>query len=294
MTKKNRDKIAIIGAGRLGTALGFALARAGDTIAAVADINLEAAVETQHIIGQGSATEDIVQAAENADVVLLTPRDEALKACTAKLSSSPIIWQGKIVLHCSGHYPTRILQPLAGKGADTASCHPVQTFADKKPSAGIFSGIYFGLEGSGRALDWARDMILRLEGKEFLLREEDKALYHTACSLASNGLVAVLDAAVAAAQKAGLDEPAAIEIFFPLIQKTLQNVKKIGIAKALSGPVMRGDLTTVEDHLSALEAFPGLRNTYRALAAQALEIVKRRSSTNPDSVKPWQRLLEDK
>ena len=137
-------------------------------------------------------------------------------------------------------------------------------------------------------------MILRLGGKDFILREEDRSLYHAACSLASNGLVALLDAAVAAGQKAGLDEAAAIQMFFPLIQKTLQNVKKIGIADALTGPVMRGDQTTVENHLSALETLPEVRNTYLALAVQALEIVKRRSSADPDSFKSWQSLLKDK
>lgn len=294
MTKRAIDKIAIIGAGRLGTALGFSMARTGYIIASVTDRNLDAAEATKQVIGQGAATQNNITAASDADVIILTTPDKILKTCTAELSSSSINWKGKIVLHCSGHHSSLILLPLQEKGASTASCHPIQTFADKKPSAREFRGIYFGLEGNGQALDWAKDLVFRLGGKEFMLKKENKALYHAACSLASNGLVAVLYAAVSTARKGGLDEKAALTILSPLIQKTLQNVKIFGIEKALTGPVIRGDFETVEDHLAALEAFPDLHKTYLALAGQAFEIVKKGTSSDQDSLKSWKHLLEDK
>jgi predicted short-subunit dehydrogenase-like oxidoreductase (DUF2520 family) len=294
MTKKANAKIAIIGAGRLGTTLGFALARTGYIITAIADRNLLSAKETTLIIGQGTATENNLRAAAEADVLFLTTPDEALKICAVELSSSSIKWAGKIVLHCSGHHSSGILQPLKEKGASTASCHPIQSFADKKPSGHEFQGIYFGLEGDGPALDWAGETIIRLGGKAFTLKKEDKTLYHTACSLASNGLVALLHASVSTARIAGFDESEALTIMMPLIQKTLQNVKKIGIEKALTGPVKRGDLETVKDHLSALESFPDLQKTYRALAVQALDIEKREISSKENLLKSWKRLLEEK
>jgi predicted short-subunit dehydrogenase-like oxidoreductase (DUF2520 family) len=294
MKKKDRDRIAIIGAGRLGTALGFALDRAGYLIHAVADRNRESAEETSRIIGGGRPTHNIVEAAEQADVVFLTTQDEAIKTCADSLSASAVVWRGRIVLHCSGRYPADILRSLAAKGADTASCHPVQTFAGKKPGKAAFKGVYFGLEGGIRALEWAGEMVSRLGGTGFRLPKEHRALYHAACSLASNGLVALMDAVLSTAAKAGLDGPEALDVFLPLIQRTLQNVKKIGIGDALTGPLTRGDMATVKDHLSALDDFPALRQAYLALAVQALEVVQRQPLADAESLKAWRRLLEEK
>ena len=278
----------------MGTALGYALDRAGYILHSVADRNRESAEETSRIIGGGRPTDNIVEAAEQADVVFLTTQDEAIKTCADRLSASAVVWRGRIVIHCSGRYPAGILRPLAAKGADTASCHPVQTFAAKKPDKAAFKGVYFGLEGEGRALEWAGEMVSSLGGRGFRLPKENRALYHAACSLASNGLVALMDAALSTAAKAGLDGPEALDIFLPLIQKTLQNVKKIGIDDALTGPLTRGDLATVENHLSALDGFPSLRQAYVALAVQTLEVVKRQPLQDGERLKAWRRLLEEK
>ena len=287
------DRITIIGTGRLGTALGYALSMTGFPIAALSDLDPASAEETRKIIGQGLPLKDIARASEMANVIFITVPDEAIKGCAQQLASSGTDWKNKIVLHCSGLHPARILQSLRQKGAETASCHPIQTFAGKKPALGTFSGIYFGLEGSRQALDWARDMASRLGAKTIILREGDKPLYHTACSVASNLMVALLEAAVSIAEKTGLDRQTALEMLFPLIKKTLHNVKKIGIEKALTGPLIREDISTVTSHLKALEPYPDLHNTYLALSSHGLEIAERLAPDH-DTIKKWRHLVRDK
>jgi len=286
--------IAIIGAGRLGTALGYALSRNGYSIVALADLDEEKTAESRDIIGEGTSLRDIVRAAELAGVILLTTPDDKLEECAFTLSRANFSWKRKIVLHCSGILPAKILLPLAQRGAETASCHPVQTFPDKKPVEEIFKGIYFGLEGSPKALLWAQDMVNRLGGRSILLQNEDKSLYHAACILASNGLTALLDAAISTAEKTGLERRAATEMLWPLIQKTLHNVKKVGPSNALSGPLTRSDFATVQSHLQALEALPEIREMYRALTNQALKLVEKETPLENNTLKAWRRLLEDK
>jgi predicted short-subunit dehydrogenase-like oxidoreductase (DUF2520 family) len=287
------DKITIIGTGRLGTALGCALSMTGYPIAALSDPDPASAEETRNLIGQGLILKDIARASEMADVIFITAPDEAINGCAHQMASSGAGWKKKIVLHCSGLLPARILLPLRQKGAETASCHPIQTFAEKKPAAGTFSGIYFGIEGSRLALDWARDMASRLGSKTVILKEGDKPLYHTACSTASNLMVALLEAAVSIAEKTGLDRQTALEMLFPLIKKTLHNVKKIGIEKALTGPLIREDISTVTSHLKALEPYPDLLHTYLALSSHGLDIAARLAPEH-DTIKKWQHLVRDK
>lgn len=287
------DKITIIGTGRLGTSLGSALNMSGFRIMALSDVDLDAAEKASQIVGHGLPVNDTARASEIADVIFITVPDQEIKSCALQLASSSAGWKDKIVLHCSGLLPARILQPLRQRGAETASCHPIQTFAGKEQVSGIFSDIYFGLEGSRRALDWAQDMASRLGAKSIILKERDKPLYHTACSVASNLMVALLEAAVSIAEKTGLDRQTALEMLFPLIKKTLHNVKKIGIENSLTGPLIREDLSTVASHLKALEPYTDLLNTYQALSLQGLEIAER-INPDKDTIKKWRRLVEGK
>jgi predicted short-subunit dehydrogenase-like oxidoreductase (DUF2520 family) len=113
----------------------------------------------------------------------------------------------------------------------------------------------------------------RKGGRALVLREKDKPLYHAACSLASNGFVSLEAAAVALLHAAGVRQKTAIAVLLPLLQGTLQNVKKLGLKEALTGPVVRGDVETVRRHLRVLKSHPGQEEVYRTLGREALRLV---------------------
>jgi predicted short-subunit dehydrogenase-like oxidoreductase (DUF2520 family) len=108
-----------------------------------------------------------------------------------------------------------------------------------------------------------------------------KTLYHAAAVLMCNDLVALLEAGLRSAEAAGLARGAALEMFAPLVRETLDNVFRLGPARALTGPVLRGDAAVVQAQHGALEALdPRLAGVYRALAVVALELA-RAQGANP-------------
>ncbi|MFC2165453.1 Rossmann-like and DUF2520 domain-containing protein [Acidobacteriota bacterium] len=283
--------IAIIGAGRLGASLGYSLSQKGYTIMAVSTRAKHSAEESKQLIGQGSALTDNIEAAQLARIIILSVPDDDIPRIVKELVSHELDWKGKLVFHCSGLYPSSLLHDLESKGALTASVHPNQSFPRKFKDANAFQGVYFALEGSEQARDLVENIVRDLGGHSFIIRAEDKSVYHAACSVASNFFVALLDVAVALLQQCGLEPNTGRDILLPLVERTLQNVKKLNTSGALSGPIVRGDHKSVKDHLDALEKFPPYHQMYIILASQALEIAKRRGEISPDRIKALEDLL---
>lgn len=288
------NHVSIIGAGRLGTSLASALRKKGYSIKALCCRTISSAKESQKIVGEGKALTDKVRAARLGDLVFLCLPDEEIEKVVAQMASSNIDWSKKLVFHCSGLLPSKILKPLKDKGALTASFHPVQSFARKKTDPLDFKNVYFGLEGGSKALTSARKIVRKLGGQPFILKAKDKAIYHSACSIASNFLIVLLDMAVSLLKKTGLNEEKAFQILLPLVQGTLHNVKKFNMGWSLTGPVIRGDQKTVNSHLKALRAFPSYPETYRKLAEQALEIARREKRLSLQKIRAMKALLEER
>lgn len=286
--------IALIGAGKLGTNLGYALRRKGHRIAVISDKSLHAAQEGRRLIGQGEITDDNRYAARRGNWVILTVPDDAIDGVAEDLAGSDVAWQGKFVFHCSGLLTSGSLASLEKEGALVASLHPVQSFPQKKPVPGIFTDIFIGLEGRTDGLELATRITEQLGGRPFILEARNKPLYHTACSIASNSIATLLDAATRLLKQAGLAESVASQVLLPLVQGTLQNVKKFDAERALTGPVARGDAATVAKHLEALGKDSELRDLYAKIACQSLQIVKKGKTLSAEKIKALEALLEDK
>jgi len=263
--------IVIIGAGRLGTSLGRALAVRGHTVKAVTCRTPAEARESRKIIGQGKSLADNAAAAGSGDVIFLCLPDEEIPAAAASLARARLDWPRKTVFHTSGLLSSDALLPLQKKGASIASFHPVQSFARKKTPPSYFQGVYFGIEGDKKACRRGAAFARDLGGHPFLLPAKGKPAYHAACSIASGFLVVLLDAASTLLSRAGIEEKTARGLLFPLVEGTLQNVKKLDTSAALTGPLARGDAASVRKHLRALRTFPEFAAAYRALSFLALK-----------------------
>jgi len=286
--------VSIIGAGKLGTSLGYALSKKGFRIKALSCRTFSSVKESRKIIREGKAFTDNVQTARYGEMVVLSVPDDEIENIVDELLSSDIEWSKKFVFHCSGLLSSEILKPLKIKGALTASVHPIQSFAKKKPALKAFKGIYFGLEGSRQALALSQKIVRKLGGHYCILKAKDKPLYHTACSIASNFFVILLDMAVSLFEQIGFEKELALQTLLPLVQGTLHNVKKFNIPSSLTGPVIRGDYKSITKHFKALEDFPPYYEAYLKLTAQALEIIKKEKKLSPEKIKALKILLEEK
>lgn len=287
-------KAAIIGAGRLGTSLGMALTQHGYAIEALSCRSVSSARESAQIIGSGEPSSDNSHTAGKGDWVFLTVPDDEIEKVAVELAKSPVDWQAKTVFHCSGLLASRVLEPLQSRGARTASLHPIQTFASKRSSPHIFDGITFGCEGQREAMKSARALLRRLGARMLEIKAEDKPLYHAACSLASQPLVVLVHEAVGLFQRLGLTKNRATRSLLPLVQGTLHNIKKLDTSAVLTGPMVRGDVTSVTRHLEALKAFPRVRDAYVRLGLLALDMAQREHKTPLQKIKALRNLLEEK
>lgn len=260
----------MLGAGRLGSALAAALTAAGIGRVEVGSRRPEQARALAAALGIEVASPAAL--VERCDLVFLTVPDAAITRTTGDLP-----WhEGQAVVHCSGALGLDALGAAAIRGAVTGCLHPLQTFpAGGSPSQApaLFRGIVCGVESSDAALGARLEAITAsLGARPIRLEGVDRSLYHAAAVLVSNDVVALAAAATRIWTQAGLPGDAAREAFAPLLLAAAGNVGRLPLVAALTGPVARGDVTTVEGHLRALEVEPDLREIYRRLALELLRL----------------------
>jgi len=286
--------VSIIGAGRLGTVLGSALKNNGYTIQGISCKTLAEARESSRIIGDGHPFKSNSDAVAASRFVILTVPDDSIPAVVEELTAGVSDWDKRLVWHCSGILTSSILAPLKTQKALVASVHPVKSFAEKTFSPEIFSRVHFSIEGENTALEQSKDIIQDLGGIPFRIQAEDKPLYHTACSMASNYIVVLLESAAYLLNQTKSVSQLGPEILYPLIQGTLQNVNKLDIFSALTGPIKRGDIKTIAAHLKALQEFPQHQRLYRQLAEQTLSLVKKEGKLEQQILDALTHQLEEK
>jgi predicted short-subunit dehydrogenase-like oxidoreductase (DUF2520 family) len=267
---------SIVGAGRLGTSLGAALVRRGWRPEAVVDRDARTAREGRRTIGGGRASTAPAAAARAQGAVIIAVPDDAVGRAASELARAGGSWAGRDVFHTSGLLPAGVLAPLARRGARVASLHPIQAFPRKGMPASVFTGITWGIEGDEAAVEAGLAIVRALRGHVLLLAAKDKALYHAACAMASNALVALEWTAAGVLGRAGIEPAAAAAALLPLLQGTLQNVKSLGLEKALTGPILRGDVATVRKHLEALGDDPEAGEIYAALGKRILGLAEKK------------------
>jgi predicted short-subunit dehydrogenase-like oxidoreductase (DUF2520 family) len=236
------DLIAIVGAGRLGSALAAALRAAG-----------------RDVLGPLRRGEGV----EGATTVLLCVPDGEISAAAAAIDPSP---PAPLVGHCSGATGLDALAPH-----EAFSLHPLMTVPAGAP-AGVLTGAGCAVDGATpRALAAAEALAAALGMRATHVAAEDRVAYHAAASIASNFLVTLEDAAERLAATAGVDR----ELLVPLVRAAVENWAARGAEDALTGPIARGDEETVARQRAAVEErtpdllplFDALTDATRAVVA---------------------------
>jgi predicted short-subunit dehydrogenase-like oxidoreductase (DUF2520 family) len=207
-----------------------------------------------------------------ADLWLIAVPDDAIADVAERLARTPGP-RPSVAAHCAGAIPATLLAPLAEQGVACGSFHPAMTFRGAEGDAQALAGAVVAIEGEPRAVVLLEGLADRLGVRRVAVAAEDKARYHTALVLASNGRMALDAAAVRLLQEAGLDEADALALLRPLTARTEENLRSATPAHAHTGPVARGDARTVRFQLEALADRPRLLALYRALGTFLLDLV---------------------
>jgi len=272
-------KIALVGTGVIGTSLGLLLQRAGHTIVAVVGRTKRRTQAAATLLGGVEVLADPGLAALGADVVLLAVPDREIAAVARQIVAGGALKRGAIVAHLAGGLEASVLEPVRAVGAHAGALHPLQTFADVDTALRMLPGTIFALEGDPPALDTLASLATCIGGRPLRLAPGHKALYHAGAVAASNFVVTLIDYAVHLLVRAGVPAAEALPALLPLLKGTVHNLEKLGLPAALTGPIARGDVGTVEAHLTALAAAPDdMLRVYVALARKNVELALRKGT----------------
>jgi predicted short-subunit dehydrogenase-like oxidoreductase (DUF2520 family) len=286
------DTIAILGLGKVGTAVGHLLKTAGYRIIAVADQSPDALNKGIPFTG-GQACKNLSEAAAAATCIVITTTDDAIASVCHAIVKDGAVHKGDKVIHMSGAGGLDLLAPARRAGAHVASIHPIQSFADVEGAIINIPGSTFGITADDELREWAVSIVNALKGVPFFVPEKDKALYHAAACMASNYLTTLMYMVETTYQALGLSRKEAIRAFWPLVKGTLLNIETRGAIEALTGPIARGDAGTIEKHLQALqEALPDLLNAYCELGLMAVDMALQKSSLAHDRAQTIKTLLK--
>ncbi len=266
-------RFAVVGPGKVGSALAKLLAGAGYAFLGCAGRSLESARRACELVGSGRATTDAAGLTRGAELVFITTPDDVIAQVCRELAGRGAFRTGATVAHCCGALPSTILEPARACGARLGSIHPLQSFATVEQAVELMPGSFCCVEGDPEAVEVLRAVAGALGARVVNIPTESKPLYHAAAVMASNFLVALENAAVKLGEAAGIGRREALESLLPLIRGTVSNMEKVGIPQCLTGPISRGDVETTRRHLEAIRRrAPALLSLYRVLALEAVEI----------------------
>lgn len=284
-------KVGFIGAGTVGTALAVRLSQQGYQIIAVYDPVLAAAQRLVKAVPDCQIYPKAQDVADNADLVFITTPDDFIPQVADEVNWRP----GQTVVHCSGAASAEVLIPAKKQGAKVGCIHPLQTFASINQAIENLPGSMFAIEAEEPVLSTLKEIARALQGKWLELKAEDKALYHASACIACNYFYTLVKMAADLWQKFGLNTAEATQAMLPMLRGALNNLGNVGLPKALTGPIARGDLVTIRKHLAALEKkAPDLLPLYKELGLWTIPIGLAKGTLDPKQAEELRVLLQGK
>lgn len=264
-----KPSVTIFGVGRVGGALQKSLTKAGYSIASI--FNRKTFPSSIDELG---------------DIIFLTVHDRDIQGLTEKLATTSSKFEDKHFIHCSGVLDASVLNPLQEKGASIASFHPLKAVTLDNDS---LEGVWFDMEGDSSSLALLKNMSEDLGANCFEIEPAAKPLLHAAAVVSANYLVTLLKLAIDIATAGNIDRDIALKALLPLTESSLQNVKETGFNGSLTGPILRGDVDTIQRHIDTLSSHPELLMLYKSLGSETLKLV---DGMSPDRIKELKEILK--
>ncbi|WP_152348537.1 Rossmann-like and DUF2520 domain-containing protein [Brevibacterium sp. CFH 10365] len=260
--------IGIIGCGRVGASIGAAWRQAGHAVIGVSATSA-ASLERAEDMLPGVPVLDPDEITERAELVLLAVPDDEIAPLVTGLSELGRIHAGQILVHCSGRYGADVLEAGTSLGALPIALHPSLTFTGTEVDLSRLRQATIAVTAPAPIRPVGEALVVELGAEPIDIAEADRPLYHAAITHASNHSITILTEAMELLTEAGVSDPSAV--LHALVDASVANTMQNG-PKALTGPISRGDVGTIEAHLAALSEFslsrsnPAVRNSYIALA----------------------------
>lgn len=260
--------IGIIGCGRVGASIGAAWRQAGHAIIGVSATST-ASLERAEDMLPGVPVLDPDAITERAELVLIAVPDDEIAPLVTGLANLGRIHAGQILVHCSGRYGTDVLEAGTRLGALPIALHPSLTFTGTEVDLSRLRQATIAVTAPAPIRPVGEALVVELGAEPIDIAEADRPLYHAAITHASNHSITILAEAMELLAEAGVADPSAV--LHTLVDASVANTMQNG-PKALTGPISRGDVGTIEAHLAALSEFslsrsnPAVRNSYIALA----------------------------
>ncbi|MCQ4212758.1 Rossmann-like and DUF2520 domain-containing protein [Streptomyces longispororuber] len=266
-----RLTVGVVGAGRVGPALAASLQLAGHRPVAVSGVS-DSSVRRAAAMLPDVPLVTPAEVLARADLVLLTVPDDVLPGLVEGFVETGSIRPGQLLVHTSGRFGTKVLDPALRAGALPLALHPAMTFTGTPVDVQRLAGCSFGVTAPEELRLAAEALVIEMGGEPEWIAEESRALYHAALALGANHLVTLVAEAMELLRDAGVAAPD--RMLGPLLGAALDNALRSGDA-ALTGPVARGDAGTVAAHVSELrkhapQTVAGYLAMARATADRAL------------------------
>lgn len=262
---------AIVGAGRLGSAIAAALHQLGAVVSEIVVRDRPSSLKNAKAIVRGVGAKLLTDSAQcTAGIVWICVADSDIAGVAAEMARGGE-WKGRVVFHSSGALSSDELEPLRRRGAHVASVHPMMSFVrGVRPE---LSGVTFAIEGDEAARRIARQIVRKWKARTVEIRKQDKALYHAWGAFLSPLIVAELATSEKVAARVGINVTEARRVMAPILRQTVENYLQHGAAAAFSGPIVRGDTETIRRHLEALKNVSPASDVYVSLVRAAVQLL---------------------
>ncbi|WBC12856.1 DUF2520 domain-containing protein [Micromonospora sp. WMMA1998] len=261
--------VGVLGAGRVGSVLGAALAAAGHRVVAASGGSGASRARVALLLPQTPHRSAAAVARAATDLLIVAVPDDALADVVADLAASGALRPGQVVAHTSGAHGLAVLAPAAAAGARPLALHPAMTFTGTPDDLSRIAGSSYGVTAPAELRPFAARLVADLGGVPEWVGEADRPLYHAALAHGANHLVTLVNEAADRLRDAGVDRPE--KVLAPLLRAALENALRLG-DDALTGPVSRGDAGTVRRHLDRLaRTAPESVPAYLALARRTAD-----------------------
>lgn len=262
-------KFGFIGAGKVGFSLGKYLKENNIDISGYYSksqhSSKEAAIFTN--TRQYNNLEDLIK---NSDAIFITTPDNQVADVWNEVKKLPI--KEKLICHCSGSISSEVFSNINNHGAYGYSIHPMFAISDKYNSYKNLSQAFITIEGHEKHIEYLKILFLHLGNDVAIINRENKILYHAASVTVSNLVLGLINDGINYLEKCGFTQEMAIKALYPLVENNLINIKEKGIVNSLTGPIERGDLSTVINHLNVIPEKD--KELYRLLSKNILKIAK--------------------
>lgn len=265
--------IGIIGAGRVGTALGAYLSERDIPVSGFYSKTFNSAASAADFTGT-KAYQNLESLVHASDTLFITTPDNQIACvwdCIAKYGVSD-----KIICHFSGSLSSYVFSGAEQAGAKGCSIHPVYAFSDKFSSHLEFHQALLTMEGHPEAVEVMRELFEGLGHQVFTVSSEDKVKYHAAAAMASNYMVGLFQMSINLLQECGFSAEEGRRLLGPLVTGNAAAMAEKGPVQALTGPVERCDTETVLKHLEALKGNPA-ENVYREIGRELVVIAEEKN-----------------